>query len=154
MGRSNPIHLLGGFSGGPMVKNPSANVGDAGDMGSIPGSGRSLEREMATLQYIAWRIPWTEEPGRLQSMWAKSLQSCPALYAPVDCHLPGSSVHGILQAKILERVAMSSSRGSFWPRDRASSLTSPALTGGFFTTSATWEGPRLESMASQRVRYD
>ena len=31
---------------------------------------------------------------------------------------------------------------------------SPALTGGFFTTSATWEGSRLESMASQRVRHD
>ena len=36
---------------------------------------------------------------------------------PVDCSLPGSSVHGILQAKILEWVAMPSSRGSSWPRD-------------------------------------
>ena len=41
---------------------------NAGDLGSIPGLGRSLEKEMATHSSIlAWRIPWTEEPGRLQS---------------------------------------------------------------------------------------
>ena len=49
-----------------MVKNPPANAGDAG---SIPGSGRSLEKEMAAHSSIlAWRIPWTEEPGQLQSI--------------------------------------------------------------------------------------
>ena len=41
-----------------------------------------------------------------------SLQSCLTLCNPVDCSLPGSSVHGILQARILEWVAMPSSRGS------------------------------------------
>ena len=42
---------------------------NAGDEGSIPGSGRSSGEEMATHSSIlAWRIPWTEEPGRLQSM--------------------------------------------------------------------------------------
>ena len=49
---------------------------------------------------------------------AKSLQSCLTLCNPTDCSLPGPSVHGILQAKILEWVAMPSSRGSFQPRDR------------------------------------
>ena len=43
---------------------------------------------------------------------AKSLQSCPTLWDPMDCSPPGSSVHGILQARILEWVAMPSSRGS------------------------------------------
>ena len=43
---------------------------------------------------------------------AKSLQSCPILCDPMDCSLPGSSVHGILQTRILEWVAMPSSRGS------------------------------------------
>ena len=43
-------------------------------------------------------------------------QSCPTLCNPMDCSPPGSSVHGILQARILEWVAISSSRGSFWPR--------------------------------------
>ena len=42
---------------------------------------------------------------------------CPILCNPMDCSLPGSSVHGIFQARILERVAISSSRGSSWHRD-------------------------------------
>ena len=45
-------------------------------------------------------------------------QSCPTLCDPTDCSLPGSSIHGISQARILERVTMPSSRGSSWPRDR------------------------------------
>ena len=45
-------------------------------------------------------------------------QLCPTLCHPVDCSLPGSSVHRILQARILEGVAMSFSRRSFPPRDR------------------------------------
>ena len=43
---------------------------------------------------------------------AKLLQSCPTLCDPMDCNPPGSSVHGILRARILECVAMPSSRGS------------------------------------------
>ena len=45
-------------------------------------------------------------------------QSCPTLCDPVDHSPPGSSVHGILQARILEWVAISFSRGSSWPRDQ------------------------------------
>ena len=42
---------------------------NAGDMGSIPGSGRSPEEEMATHSHLlAWEIPWTEESNGLQSM--------------------------------------------------------------------------------------
>ena len=41
----------------------------------------------------------------------KLLQSCPSLWDPVDCSLPSSFVHGILQARILEWVAMPSSKG-------------------------------------------
>ena len=52
---------------------------------------------------------------------------------------PGSSVHGMLQARILEWVAISSSRGSSLPRDQTHVSLSPALAGGFFTTIATWE---------------
>ena len=44
-------------------------------------------------------------------------QSCLTLCNPMDCSLPGSSVHGILQARILEWVSMPYSRGSFQPRD-------------------------------------
>ena len=56
---------------------------------------------------------------------AKLLQSCLTLCNPMDRSLPDSSVHGILQARILERVAMPSSRGSSPP------LMSPALAGKF-----------------------
>ena len=44
-------------------------------------------------------------------------QSWPTLCNPMDCRLPGTSVYGILQARILEWVAMPSSRGSSWPSD-------------------------------------
>ena len=44
-------------------------------------------------------------------------QSCLALCDPMDCSSPGSSVHGILQARILEWAAIPFSRGSSWPRD-------------------------------------
>ena len=42
-------------------------------------------------------------------------QSCPTLFDPMDCSLPGSSIHGIFQARILAWVAISSSRGSSRP---------------------------------------
>ena len=50
---------------------------------------------------------------------AKSLQLCPVLCSPMDCNPPGSSIHGILQARILEWVAMPSSRGFSPSRDRS-----------------------------------
>ena len=83
---------------------------------------------------LAWRIRWTEEPGGLQPIGlqrvrrecshlappaplpdivsaaaaaAKSLQSCPTLCNPIDGSPPGSSIPGILQARILECVAIS-----------------------------------------------
>ena len=49
-----------------MVRNPSANAGDARDVSSIPGSGRSLEKEMTThSSVLPGKVPWTEEPGGL-----------------------------------------------------------------------------------------
>ena len=52
-----------------MVKNPPANAGDLRDVGSIPDLEDPLDEGMATHSSILiWRMPWTEEPGRLQSM--------------------------------------------------------------------------------------
>ena len=48
---------------------------------------------------------------------SEATQSCPTLCDPMDCSLPGSSLHGILQARVLEWVAISFSRGSSRPRD-------------------------------------
>ena len=65
------------------------------------------------LQWVPnWPQIWTGHAA------AKSLQLCPTLCDPMDCRPPGSSIHGILQARILKWVAMPSSRGSSWPRDR------------------------------------
>ena len=51
-----------------MVKNTPEKAGDISDAGSVLGFGRSLEEGMTTYPSIlAWSIPWTEEPGRLQS---------------------------------------------------------------------------------------
>ena len=71
-------------------------------------------------------------------MHAKSFQSCMTLCSPKDCNLSGSSVHGILQAKILEWVAISSLGDLPNPGIRPVPLMSPALAGRSFTTSATW----------------
>ena len=60
--------MPGGFPGGSVVKNPPANARDAG---SIPGWGRTPgEGNGNTLHtsILAWKIPWAEEPGGLQSM--------------------------------------------------------------------------------------
>ena len=81
-----------------------------------------LEKGKATHSSILdWRIPWTEEPGRLYNPWghkesdttaaaavaAKSLQSCSTLCDPIDSSPPASAVPGILQARTLEWVATS-----------------------------------------------
>ena len=59
----------------------------------------------------------------------------------MDCSLPGSSILGILQARILQWVAMPSSGDLPDPGIEPTSLVSPALAGGFFTTNAPQGGP-------------
>ena len=62
--------------------------------------------------------------ARIPTKWGESesesevAQSCPTLCDPMDCSLPGFSLHGILQVRVLEWVAISFSRGSSRPRDR------------------------------------
>ena len=57
----------------------------------------------------------------------------------MDCNLPGSSVHGIFPARILEWVATSSSRGSPRPRDGTHMSCFSCIAGGFFTTESRYE---------------
>ena len=75
---------------------------------------------------------------RYVCMCAKSLQLCLTLCGLMNCSPPGSSVHGILQAGILEWVGMSSPGGSSWPRDRT---WVSCIAGRFFTIWATREAP-------------
>ena len=70
---------------------------------------------------------------------AKSLQSCPTLCDPTVCNTPGSSVHGILQARILEWVAMPSSRESSWPSGQTRVSHVSCIGRQVLYSSATWE---------------
>ena len=67
------VFFLWARPGGTVVKNLPANSGDKRDAGSISRSEIPLEEKMAAHSSIlAWKIPWTEEPGRLQSMGSQS----------------------------------------------------------------------------------
>ena len=68
------------------------------------------------MSYFFSELVAVEETNRKKS---EVTQSCPTLCNPMDCSLPGSSVHGILQARILEWVAISFSRVSSWPSDQS-----------------------------------
>ena len=69
-------------------------------------------------------IPFSSSPTICQPLcqiilkWSEVAQLCQTLWDPVDCSLPGCSVHGILQARILEWIAISFPRGSSQPRDQ------------------------------------
>ena len=92
----------------------------------------------------------------LQCMKVKSknevTQSCPTLHDRMDCSLPGSSAHGIFQARVLEWVAMPSSRGSSLPRDRTwvSSIADRRFT-VWATREATLKYERIYQILSPKV---
>ena len=73
--------------------------------------------EKCLFRSTAHFLDWVVVNNEILLACAKSPQSCLILWDPVDCSQPGSSVQGILQARIMEWVAMSSSRGSSQPRD-------------------------------------
>ena len=75
----------------------------------------------------------------------KVAQSCPTLCNPMDCSLAGSSVNGILQATILQWVAVPFFRGSSWPRDQTQVSS---IAGRFFTVWATREVQRQRNQRS------
>ena len=75
--------------------------------------GGKIGQRIGTMESLLLRdLQFTVFLQKELCMHAKSLQSCQTLRDPTDFNLPGSSVHGILQARILEWVAMPSSRGS------------------------------------------
>ena len=73
----------------------------------------------------------------LQKGESEVARSCLTLCNPMDCSLPGSSIHGISQARIMQWVAISFSRGSSWPRDQT---RVSCIAGRLFTVWATREG--------------
>ena len=117
--------------------------------GSPTSTNNSWKRHFITNVKILLPTSLSEASGRLAEEWDLFRlasfpcavlcfvpQSCPTLCDPMDCSPPGSSVHGILQARILEWVAMPSSRGSSQPRD----LTGVScIAGRFFASRVTRE---------------
>ena len=109
------------------------------------------EQPSSLLQIVSFsfywvRIQWrAEQESKLSDdsacMCAKLLQSCPTLCNPMDYSPPDSSVHGILQAKIVEWLAMLLSRGSSWPRDKTQ-VTCVSDTAGWFFTTKHWGSPQ------------
>ena len=77
-------------------------------------------------------------------------QSCLTLCNSMDCRLPASSVYGILKARILEKVAISFSRGSSWPRDQTQVSH---IAGRFFTIWATREELPGDADGKKHVRW-
>ena len=132
-------------------KNPPCSAGDAD---SIP----SRWTEILHVEHLSWcittsvgapqqRICMTQRRSRREREVA---QSCLTLCNPMNCSLPGSSVHGIFQTRVLEWVAISFSRGSSQPRDQ----TRVSLTAGRrFTVWATREAPEC-STKSQRSQIN
>ena len=99
----------------------------------------------------------------LAALWKVKVlvaQLCPTLWDPMDCGPPGSSVHGILLARILEWVAISFFRGSTRPRDwtQVSCIVEKAM--ATHSSTLVWEIPwteepgMLQSMGSRGVGHD
>ena len=103
--------------------------------GSLDGRGR-MDTSRYMLSPFAVYLNYQNIVNRL--LIAQSLSR-----VQMDCSSPGCSAHGISQARILERIAMPSSKGSSRPKDRTPVSFSPALAGGFFTTSTIWGSPQL-----------
>ena len=79
---------------------------------------QALQKQVQAAGWL-WPIGHTLPAFYLfQGREGKVAESCPTLCDPMDCSLPGFSVHGIFQARVLKWVAISFSRGSSWPRDR------------------------------------
>ena len=76
---------------------------------------------------------------RLVCVYAEMLQPCSTLFDPMDCSPPGSSVHGILQTRILDGLPCPPLGDLSELGIEHTSLTSPELAGVFFTSSTTWK---------------
>ena len=80
------------------------------------------------------------------------VQSCPTLWDPMDCSPPGFSVHGILQARILEWIAISFSRGYSQPRDQTL-ISFISCIGRFFTNWATRKQSLIKPVFNKHLPY-
>ena len=122
----------GGGHGSPLQYSCLENPMDRGAwQATVHGVAKSQTRLSHKVHYLFWTC-----------MHAKSLQSCLTL-RPHGLSLPGSYIHGIFQARILEWTAMPSSRGSSWPRNRTRVFYISCIGRWVIYHWATWESPIL-----------
>ena len=101
-----------------LICSITEGVGIVGFIGSLLSTMGTLPKYFLEI-YIIRYIQWCYIQGNLLSQKkVLVVQSCPTPCKSMDCSPPGSSVHGIFQARILEWLAISFSRGSSWSRDR------------------------------------
>ena len=122
--------MLGASQVSLVVKNPPPSAGDLRDVGSIPGSGSPLEEEVATQSnFLAWRIPRTEEPGGLWSIRLKRVKR---------------DWSDLLQAWV--SVAVWASRGSVFSYGRAQALGRPGPSSCSTRAQKLWlRGPKAQA---------
>ena len=85
---------------------------------------------------------------------AKATRSCPTLCSLMDCSLPGSSVHSVFQARILEWVTIPFSRGSSQPRDQTCFSCTSCIAGRFFTNEPPGKSPGVKVIQSSPTLCD
>ena len=124
------IHMAWGLTsqylGTSVPAEENTSLGEAQFSSPIP----------CNLQTMGWCSAWIWSGNKWQKQWSiesesEVAQSCPTLCDAMDCSLPGSSLHGILQARVLEWVAISFSK---WSLGRAKNevLGWPKSLFGFF----------------------
>ena len=111
-----------------------------------------LERPMNSTKEQTYITPENEPPRSEDIQYATGevlvAQSCLTVCDPMDCSPPDSSVHGILQARLLKWVATSSSRGSSWSRDQTQVSS---IANKFFSIWTTMEGQR--AITQERMKF-
>ena len=110
-----PSHACGATEEGRVMVERSDRMWSTGEGNGKPLQYSCLENPMNSMKRQNDRIIKEELPKSVQ--YSSVAQSCPTLCSPIDCSLPGSSISGIFQARVLEWVAISFSRGSSQPRD-------------------------------------
>ena len=94
----------------------------------------SLNKPLLAIKFLSQCLP-LEKFNLIPLVWVcMYAQLCPTLCSPMDCSLPGFPVHGIFQARVLEWVTLSSSRGSSPPRDQTCISCMSCIAGRFFTS--------------------
>ena len=110
---------------------------------SISKLGRDRRRSniLGSLRENKYSVDWTWSHKNYSNtcICVQSLQSCLTLCNPMDCSPQSSSVHGILQLRVLDRLPNPPAGDLPDPRIKPASSVSPALAGRFFTTGTTWE---------------